>query len=40
MSICPKNKSSKARRDKRMQQVRRAYDAASCVQGMRRIQQA
>ena len=43
MSICPKNKSSKE--DERsesckMQQVRRAYDAASCVQGMRRVQQA
>ena len=38
MSICPKNKSSKE--SCKMQQVRRAYDAASCVQGMRRVQQA
>ena len=39
MSICPKNKSSKARRDKRranwkMQQMRRTYDATQSLQGL------
>ena len=53
MSICPKNKCSKARRDSRranwkmgavqpgkVQQVRRADDASSGLQGLRKLQQA
>ena len=50
MSICPKNKSSKARRDKRklenersqfgkMQQVRRINDATQSLPCMRKLQQ-
>ena len=44
MSICPKNKSSKARRDKleddsswlgKVQQVWSAYDATQSMQGLR-----
>ena len=44
MSICPKNKSSKARRDKRranwkMQQMWRTDDAAQSMQSLRKLQQ-
>ena len=49
MSICPKNKSSKARRDEKsklenersepckMQQMRRTYDATQSLQGLRKL---